>query len=227
MVEDKGDRTPSGVRSETPIRFGIEQGWYGEKVLAKLGLEAVRSPRELASVGAALTTAYDQYRSVMDASSVSEATANLLGSGTSMVDVPRLVGEPLDVVVSALFCTGAPLTWSELDWLEVEAVLYDEAATMTENQLAVRLGVHRYCAAHLCELYGVTANADALERLEAINGFIRDGLSPRAVAEATEAAGFAPVTENMVYKMRAKLRREDAMETAARVGGGHSERVAS
>jgi len=195
------------VTTLTPIRFGLEDVWHSREIMNAVGmLGGIESSADVADFGEALLGAYDSWRAIDDAPNLRESVMNLLRAGTSMVDVPRLLGEQLEDVVAAVFKDrhSVVVGWSEVDWLTAEGVLYDEARKMSAREIGRRLGVNHHMVQTLCHLYGVVPNADANDRLASMREHLLAGLHPHDVSAAVAVDGYE-ATYNQCLQMRYKM----------------------
>lgn len=193
------------VEQTSTARYGLTDVWKVGSIARAMGVGPVETPADVARLGVVALDVYDKWRAIADSGSTREAVGELVRSGASIVDTPRLLGIDWEDVVSAVTENrGATGSWSKADWLVVEAVFLDEIRSMTFRQIGMRLGTSTDTAHRLCDLYGVTANTDANDRLASMREHLLAGLHPNDAITAVAADGF-DASYNQLYQMRRKM----------------------
>jgi hypothetical protein len=196
----------------TPIAFGLTELWHGEAIARALGFGVPWDSEQFAEFGEALTKAYDIWARKerrgerIEGEVLRLKACELLQTGVSMVDVAYR----LDVAHSELMHAmtngqhSAVWDWDDTDWLVVEAVIYDDFANLSRDNLAIKIGVHHHVVEHLSEWYGVKVNQNGQTRLDRMKMALLDGLHPNDAEQQLRLEGW-DVTAMQLYKMRKRM----------------------
>lgn len=210
------------ITKPVEIKFGLTEVWHADAITQVLELGVPWSSEDAATLAESLVYAYDIWRMErvsIDRTVLRDKVLTLLGSGTSMVDVPALLDVSRDVIVRALTngAESACWSWTEMDWLMVEGVVYDDFGKCSRSVLRSRIEelldttINVRLIASLSEWYSTPYNQSAQDRSNVMRGMLIEGFHPDDVVESMTAQGF-DVTIDSVKSLRRRMTRDGIVD---------------